>query len=125
MLPSWIRSRNCSPRLVYFLAIEITSRRLASVISRLARRAFASPVDGARGEADPHQLVGDLVARAQVVLVLRALVLQRLRHLVVEAADARELLERLAAQLQQARRLRGALVFLGFALFLLDLRLLV
>jgi len=26
MLPSWIRSRNCRPRLVYFLAIEITSR---------------------------------------------------------------------------------------------------
>src|SRR5256886_8083754 len=90
-----------------------------------APHAVGKPLDGARGEADPHQLVGDLVARAQVVLVLRALVLQRLRHLVVEAADARELLERLAAQLQQARRLRGALVFLGFALFLLDLRLLV
>jgi hypothetical protein len=30
---------------VYFLAIEITRRRLASVISRLARRALASPVD--------------------------------------------------------------------------------
>ena len=44
MLPSWIKSRNWSPRLV-FLAIEITSRRFASVISRLARRAFASPVD--------------------------------------------------------------------------------
>ena len=45
MLPSWIRSRNCRPRLVYFFAIEITRRRLASVISRLALRAFASPVD--------------------------------------------------------------------------------
>ena len=43
MLPSWIRSRNCRPRLVYFLAIEITRRRLASTISFLARRAFASP----------------------------------------------------------------------------------
>jgi len=31
--------------LVYFFAIEITRRRLASVISRFARRAFASPVD--------------------------------------------------------------------------------
>ena len=30
---------------MYFLAIEITRRRLASVISRLARRALASPVD--------------------------------------------------------------------------------
>ena len=29
---------------MYFLAIEITKRRLASVISRLARRALASPV---------------------------------------------------------------------------------
>src|SRR5438270_1973856 len=45
MLPSWMRSRNCRPRLVYFLAIEITSRRFASVISRFARRALASPVD--------------------------------------------------------------------------------
>src|SRR5678810_298816 len=45
MLPSWIRSRNCRPRFVYFLAIEITRRRFASVISRLALRAFASPVD--------------------------------------------------------------------------------
>ncbi len=43
MLPSWIRSRNCSPRLVYFLAIEITSRRLASIISFLASRDEASP----------------------------------------------------------------------------------
>ncbi len=45
MLPSWIRSRNCRPRLVYFLAIEITRRRLASTISFLARRALASPMD--------------------------------------------------------------------------------
>jgi hypothetical protein len=30
---------------VYFFAIEITRRRFASIISRLARRAFASPVD--------------------------------------------------------------------------------
>src|SRR5207249_663562 len=45
MFPSWIRSRNCRPRLVYFFAIEITRRRFASVISRFARRAFASPVD--------------------------------------------------------------------------------
>ncbi len=45
MLPSWIRSRNCRPRLVYFLAMEITRRRLASTISFLARRALASPID--------------------------------------------------------------------------------
>src|SRR5258706_12313981 len=45
MLPSWIRSRNCRPRFVYFLAIEITRRRFASTISFLARRAFASPID--------------------------------------------------------------------------------
>ena len=43
MLPSWMRSRNCRPRFVYFLAIEITSRRFASTISFLARRACASP----------------------------------------------------------------------------------
>src|ERR1700760_1529595 len=43
MLPSWIRSRNCRPRLVYFLAIEITRRRLASTISFLAWRASRSP----------------------------------------------------------------------------------
>jgi len=30
MLPSWMRSRNWSPRLVYFLAMDTTSRRLAS-----------------------------------------------------------------------------------------------
>ena len=45
MLPSWIRSRNWRPRLVYFLAIEITRRKLASTISFFARRAFASPID--------------------------------------------------------------------------------
>src|SRR6476660_3053589 len=43
MLPSWIRSRNCRPRLVYFLAMEITRRRLASIISFLASRDEASP----------------------------------------------------------------------------------
>lgn len=48
MLPSWIRSRNCRPRLVYFLAMEITRRRLASTISFFARRALASPIDIAR-----------------------------------------------------------------------------
>ncbi len=44
MLPSWIRSKNCKPRLVYFFAIEITRRKFASTISFLARRAFASPI---------------------------------------------------------------------------------
>ena len=43
MLPSWMRSRNCRPRLVYFLAIEMTRRRLASTISFLAMRASRSP----------------------------------------------------------------------------------
>src|SRR5215472_14850601 len=43
MLPSWIRSRNCRPRLVYFLAIEMTRRRFASTISFLAWRASRSP----------------------------------------------------------------------------------
>ena len=43
MLPSWIRSRNCRPRLVYFLAMEMTRRRLASTISFLAWRASRSP----------------------------------------------------------------------------------
>src|SRR5437667_251215 len=111
MLPSWMRSRNCRPRLVYFFAIEITRRRLASVISRFARR-----------EADRHQLRGDLVAGAQVVLVLGALVLERLGHLVVEAADTGELLERLVLQREQARRLGGALLLLGLGFLLLDLR---
>ena len=45
MLPSWIKSRNCKPRLVYFLAIEMTKRKFASTISFLARRALASPTD--------------------------------------------------------------------------------
>src|ERR1700684_1948127 len=43
MFPSWIRSRNCSPRLVYFLAIDTTRRRLASTSSALARSAIRSP----------------------------------------------------------------------------------
>ena len=43
MLPSWIRSRNCRPRLVYFLAIDTTRRRLASTISALACSAWRSP----------------------------------------------------------------------------------
>jgi len=37
MFPSWIKSRKERPRLVYFFAIEMTSRRLASTISVLAR----------------------------------------------------------------------------------------
>ncbi len=36
MLPSWMRSRKERPRLVYFLAMEMTRRRLASTISVLA-----------------------------------------------------------------------------------------
>ena len=43
MLPSWIRSRNCRPRLVYFLAMDTTRRRLASINSFLACSASASP----------------------------------------------------------------------------------
>ena len=43
MLPSWIRSSRCRPRLTYFLATETTSRRLASTRSFLARSASASP----------------------------------------------------------------------------------
>ena len=43
MLPSWIRSRNCRPRFVYFLAIDTTRRRLASTSSALARSALRSP----------------------------------------------------------------------------------
>src|SRR5713101_9375312 len=43
MLPSWIRSRSSRPRLVYFLAIEATKRRLASVSSFSACSATASP----------------------------------------------------------------------------------
>src|SRR6266511_2065871 len=43
MLPSWIRSRNWRPRLVYFLAIEMTRRRFASTISFFAWRASRSP----------------------------------------------------------------------------------
>src|ERR1700712_5500975 len=43
MLPSWIRSRNCKPRFVYFLAMEITRRKFASVISRLARPLLCPP----------------------------------------------------------------------------------
>ncbi|MCX6348244.1 MAG: hypothetical protein NTV79_01910 [Candidatus Aureabacteria bacterium] len=38
MFPSWMRSRKESPRLVYFLAIEITNLKLASTISPLAFR---------------------------------------------------------------------------------------
>src|SRR5260370_25248147 len=43
MLPSWIKSRNCKPRLVYFFAMETTRRRLASVSSFFACSASASP----------------------------------------------------------------------------------
>ena len=38
IFPSWIKSRKCRPRLVYFFAIEITRRKLASIISFLAAR---------------------------------------------------------------------------------------
>jgi RNA polymerase primary sigma factor len=43
ILPSWIKSKNCKPRLVYFLAIDITNLKLASIISRLALLARDSP----------------------------------------------------------------------------------
>src|SRR4030065_389231 len=43
MFPSWMRSRNCSPRLVYFLAIDTTRRRFASTSSRFASRTLRSP----------------------------------------------------------------------------------
>ena len=43
ILPSWMRSRNCRPRLVYFFAMEITRRKLASIISFFARLASVSP----------------------------------------------------------------------------------
>src|SRR5438874_12149425 len=42
IFPSWIRSRNDRPRLVYFFAMEITRRRLASTISVLALNAWRS-----------------------------------------------------------------------------------
>jgi hypothetical protein len=78
-----------------------------------AAHAVAQPLDGARGKADRHQLGADLIAHAQVVLVLRALGFEDALHLVVEAANARELLERRGPQLQEARRLRGAFLLLG------------
>src|SRR3989475_9223606 len=43
MLPSWMRSRNCSPRFVYFLAMEMTRRRFASTISFFACAALTWP----------------------------------------------------------------------------------
>ena len=43
ILPSWIRSSRCSPRLTYFLATDTTSRRFASTRSCLARSASCSP----------------------------------------------------------------------------------
>src|SRR5205809_1009254 len=42
MLPSWMRSRNWRPRLMYRLAIDTTRRRLAWIISCLAARAPSS-----------------------------------------------------------------------------------
>ena len=100
---------------------------VAADLVHQAAHAVAQPLDGARGEADGHQLVGDLLAGAQVVLVLGALGLERLAQLVEQAADAREFLQRLALQLEQARGLRGlgGLLVLVLALFLFDLRLFV
>src|SRR5579875_187164 len=61
ILPSWIRSRNCRPRLVYFLAIEMTRRRLASTISFLARLAALDGLDDAAEFGDRQlRLIGDL-----------------------------------------------------------------
>src|SRR3954464_3242037 len=91
-----------------------------------AAHAVRQALDRARRKADRHQLVRDLVANTEVVLVLGALVLQRLEQLLEQPADAREFLQRLAFELEQARglcRLGGFLVLLAF--FLLDLRFLV
>ena len=49
MLPSWIKSRNDSPRFVYFLAMEMTSRKFASTISVFAWSAF---VENSRNESN-------------------------------------------------------------------------
>jgi len=43
IFPSWIRSRNCRPLLVYFFAILTTNLKLALISSALARFAFALP----------------------------------------------------------------------------------
>ena len=48
MLPSWMRSRNWRPRLLYFLAMETTSRRLAATSSFLAWSLIFLPVVMAR-----------------------------------------------------------------------------
>ncbi len=91
-----------------------------------AAHAVGQALYGARGEADGHQLVRDLVANAQVILVLGAFVFQSLEKLLEQAADARELLQRLAFELEHARRLRGlGGLFVLFAFFFLDLRFLV
>jgi len=51
MLPSWIRSRRCSPRLTYFLATETTRRRLASTRSSW-RAPLPAHRDGSRSGYD-------------------------------------------------------------------------
>ena len=43
MFPSWIKSKNCKPLFVYFLAIEITSLKFASIISFFAILDSLSP----------------------------------------------------------------------------------
>src|SRR5436305_13888685 len=55
MFPSWIRSRNDNPRLVYFLAIEMTSRRFASTISVLLEAPCAASLSGTGIAPRTHQ----------------------------------------------------------------------
>jgi hypothetical protein len=82
-----------------------------------AAHAVAQALDVARREADVHQLRADLVACGEVVLVLGAAGFQRLGHLVVEAAYARELLQRIGLHLQQVGRSgRAAVVLVLFRL---------
>ena len=88
--------------------------------------AVAQRLDLLRGEADVHELVGDVVARLKVRLAARAFLLQRLHHLAVVVADHGEALERLFLQLQHVGALhRGAVfvfLFVAVEVFVVFLR---
>ncbi len=118
MLPSWMRSRNCRPRLVYFLAMEMTRRRLASTISFLAWRASRSPFCTAL-TMRRNSRISRPVSEASVWISPRSrsmrmlLVLDEGRPLAAESAHALEprLVELVAEVLVDERLARHAVGF--------------
>jgi hypothetical protein len=84
-------------------------RSWASLVDHVAH-GVAQALGGARGEADVHQLGGDLLLELHVGLVLVALFLEGRGHLFVEAAQGGEAFQGFGLELDQGGRLGAAAI---------------